>query len=101
MGRVRDAMIRDLALRNLAPTTTDAYLRAAKSLAAFHGKSPERMTRDEVAQYLFDLRERGLSPATRAVYRCGISFLFRVTLDKPEVIAGLPHPKVPKRTVGS
>lgn len=99
MGRIRDAMARDLSLRNLAPSTTDTYLRAAKGLAAFYDKSPEKMTRDEVAQYLIHLRERGLSPATRGVYHSGISFLFRVTLRRPGVIVGLPHPKVPKHTV--
>ena len=41
---VRQRMIEDMSLRNLAPRTQEAYIRGCKKLAAFLRRSPETAT---------------------------------------------------------
>ena len=57
------------------------------------GARPRR-GREDVLTYLDHLRRSGLAPSSRRVYQTGISFLFRVTLQRPEVVADLLRPKV-------
>ncbi|MEO1228923.1 MAG: phage integrase N-terminal SAM-like domain-containing protein [Myxococcota bacterium] len=97
MGRFRDAMTRDMLLREFAPSTQDNYLRCARGLVAFYRRPPDALNREDVLRYAEHLRQRGLSPASRGVHHAAIRFLYRVTLRRPEVIAGLGSPKVPRR----
>ncbi len=42
MGKFRDAMLRDLLLREFAPSTIDAYLRGARELVAHYMRVRDR-----------------------------------------------------------
>ena len=97
MGKVRDAMARDLQLRELATSTVDAYLRGARGLVAFYRRPPTALTREEILDYAAHMRDRGLSPSSRRVYLAAIRFMYRVTLRQPEKVENLPVPKVVKR----
>jgi len=53
-------------------------------------------TREQVLNYLLLLRERSLlTPATVKNHQAALLFLFDKVLNKPEVMNGLPWPKVP------
>lgn len=94
MGKMRDQMARDLTMRGLRPSTCATYLRCAACLAAFHRRSPGEMTEDDVKTFMLDLLEgRKLARSTYLVYHAAIAFLYKYTLRRPDVVAGLPRPK--------
>lgn len=97
MGELRDRMIEDLQLRNYARGTCKQYVDCARAFVAYHRRPPQEMGELEVRQFLLDLVERRkVGPATRKMYVAGIKFLYEVTLQRPEVVAAIPWPKVPQ-----
>ncbi|MCP4306121.1 MAG: tyrosine-type recombinase/integrase [bacterium] len=98
MGWLRERMDEDMRLRNLAPGTRRLYRHGVKQLAGFHMKCPSRLDREDVRTFLVFLRDaRKLSPETIKVHLCGIRFLYRVTLNRSEIVQGLQTPKIPVR----
>jgi len=95
MGRLREKMEADLTLRRLAPTTTRGYLRYAQRFADHYpGRSPLKLGEDEVRGFLLHMVEKeGISPSTQVVCVAAVKFLYRVTLNLPEVVARIPYPK--------
>lgn len=95
MTKLRDHMIEDLQLRNYARGTCKQYVACARTFVAYHRRPPQEMGELEVRQFLMYLVEtKKASPATRKLYVAGIKFLYEVTLRRPEVVAGIPWPKV-------
>lgn len=98
MGALRDRMEADLKLLGRAENTQRCYLRCARHFAAHHGRSPERMGESEIKEYLIHLiEEKGISPATHHMHVASLKFLYKVTLRRPEAVARVPFPKVPRR----
>lgn len=97
MGRIRQRMEEDLELKGFAQTTRKDYLLRARHFVAYYGRSPEQLGEPEVRKYLLHLvQERGVRPTTHHMYVAALKFLFVVTLKRPEVVAGIPWPKVPR-----
>lgn len=95
MGKLRDKMIQDLNLQCCAPKTCKEYLRCARDFVAYHKRPPQEMGEAEVRDYLYFLAtERKVGPATRKMHLAAVKFLYTVTLDRPEVVARIPWPKV-------
>ncbi len=98
MTPLRQRMLQDMELRNFSPHTKKAYVRAVRMLAEYHGKSPSRMRREEVREYLLHLREeRRVANGTYIQYLSAIRFLFKVTLARPAFIEAIPYPKEEKK----
>jgi integrase/recombinase XerD len=98
MTPLRQRMIHDLQLRNRAQGTIDAYVRAVAQFARHYGCSPERLSGEQVRQYLVHMveqRRSGWSQYNMA--RCALQFLYNVTLGRPERIGKLPWAKPPRR----
>jgi site-specific recombinase XerD len=88
----------DLALKGLSPETHRKYLMVVRQFVQWHRRNPEEMGEPEVRQYLLHLKdERGASPAKLKSTLAGVRFLYMVTLQRPEVVAALPWPKMPRR----
>ena len=51
MTPLRQRMIEDMQLRGLAPQTQRAYLSAIRQLAGHYGKSPGKISEEELRQY--------------------------------------------------
>ncbi len=94
MTPLRQKMVTDLRLRNLAPGTCAHYIRHVARFARHFGRSPEKLGTAEVRSYLVHLADRGLAPATRVVYHAALRFLYVETLGRPEVMATVPRPRV-------
>lgn len=95
---MQERMREDLALKGLSPKTCQSYIWAVRRFVKWHMRSPTLMGEAEVRQYLLYLRnERKASPALMKLTLAGIKFLYRATLHRPEVVAALPWPKVPRR----
>ena len=97
MGELYQRMARDLAIKNLAERTREQYLRCCTLFAGYHMVSPSEMGAEEVKQYLGHLLERGASPEKLKMHIAGLKFLYGVTLERPEVVAKIPWPKVPHK----
>src|SRR5687768_11615018 len=97
MGQIRDRMAADLQLAGLSECTRDRYINCAKRFVKYFNRSPEQLGQEEVRQFLLDLRERNRSVGCYLQYLAALRFLFEITLGRPEVTAGIPWPKVPRR----
>lgn len=95
MGSTRDKMIADLELGNYSKNTRDAYLRIAKSFVKYFMRPADQMGEHEVRTYLLN-RRKTVKPGTLGIDLAALKFLYDVTLDRPEVVARIPWPKVPK-----
>lgn len=97
MGELADRMRQDLVLRNYSPKTVPQYLACARKFAAYYRRSPAEMGETEVRAYLQHLLEDGRIPNSVRVTVAALKFLYRKTLDRPEVVARIPWPREPRR----
>lgn len=97
MGELRDRMARDLALRNLATGTQTQYLQCCCRFVRYHMKSPLKLGEADIKEYLHRLLLAGGSAEKLKMHVAGLKFLYGVTLNRPEVVARIPWPKVAKK----
>lgn len=94
MGRLRDRMDADLRLAGRAESTRSGYIGCAKAFVKYFQRPPEEMGEAEVRQFLLHLIEvRKLSVGCYLQYLGALKFLYGVTLQRPDVTAGIPWPK--------
>jgi integrase/recombinase XerD len=98
MTPLRQRMIDDMRLRNFSPHTARNYLKAVERLAKHFGMSPDKISQEQIRQYLLYLiHERKIAWSTYNVIRCALKFLYEVTLRRTEDFQAIPCPKGEKR----
>ena len=98
MTPLRKRMLHDMSVRGFAENTVRSYLQSVTGLARHYRRSPERISAQEVQEYLLFLHEeRGLSWRSCNCVRHGILFLFRITLGVPDPHFYVPGAKTPSR----
>jgi len=98
MTPLRKEMIKRLEIERLSPNTHDAYLRAVAGLAKHYGRSPDRITGEEVQDYLHHLLVgRELAWRSCNVAACGLSFFFVKVLRWDPLKLELPPRTRPKK----
>jgi site-specific recombinase XerD len=96
MTPLRQRMIEDMQLRNLAPVTQRNYIAHAAAFARFYGKSPEVLDQEAVREYLlYLLNERKLSPEGVNQQVSALKFLYLTTLEMPWTDEDFPRAKRP------
>lgn len=91
MTPLRSKMIRELELHRKAPRTVDAYVTAVAQLASHFGRSPERITREEVRDFLHHLiTQRKLAFSSCNQKLAGIRFFFREVLGHQDFQLRVP-----------
>ena len=96
MTPLRQRMIEDMQLRNLAPVTQRNYIAHAAAFAQFYGKSPEVLDQEAVREYLlYLLNERKLSPEGVNQQVSALKFLYLTTLEMPWTDEDFPRAKRP------
>ena len=58
MTPLRQRMIDDMTIRNMSPTTQKIYVRAVANFSIFHGRSPDKLTFEDVRDYRLHLISR-------------------------------------------
>jgi site-specific recombinase XerD len=87
-------MIEDLQLRGYSERTVEAYVHSAAQLARFYGKSPDRITEEEIRQYLLHLTNvKKVARGTHTIALCGLKFLYKETLGKEFGVLGVARPQ--------
>ena len=97
MSELRRRMVADLRIRNYAPATQVMYIRRVQAMAKHLGRSPADLGREEIREYLRLLSEQGASRSTFAQVVGALRFLYRITLDRPEMVPDLPYPREKRR----
>ena len=100
MTPLRQRMIDDMQLRNLAASTQRQYIAYVAGFAKYFGKSPAELDIEAVRQYqLYLLNERKLSPESVNQYISAVPFLSCSTLEMPWTSECFPrahrHHKLP------
>jgi site-specific recombinase XerD len=77
-------MIRELELHRKAPSTVKSYVKAVEELACHYGRSPDRISKEEVRAFLHHaIRERKLACSTVNHKLAAIQFFYRHVLGRP------------------
>jgi integrase/recombinase XerD len=93
MTPLRQRMLDDMKLRNLAAGTRQIYVRSVTNFSAFHGRSPDQLTLEDVRDYQLHLVARGLKATSICQVMSALRFFYAVTLDRPEEAARIPLPR--------
>jgi site-specific recombinase XerD len=95
MGQLRDKMVSDLELGNYSPLTVLEYARCVRKFAAHYMRSPAELGEAEVRGFLLHMHKvRGVSLSRLKMYVAALKFFYARTLQRPEVSAWIPWPKV-------
>ncbi|MEM5332187.1 site-specific integrase [Paraburkholderia sp. JHI2823] len=98
MTPLRQRMLSDMQIRNLAENTQRSYLLQVSSFARHFNRSPELLGPDEIRAWLIYLREeRKLAPSSLHPTIGALRFLYRVTLKRDWRDEDFPLPKKPFR----
>ena len=84
---LRQRMIDDMRMRQLAPRTQDVYLHIVREFARFLGRSPDTATVEDLRRYQLYLVDHGTSAVSLNHAITGLKFFFEVTLHQPELMA--------------
>ena len=98
MTALRQRMLEDMHIRNLAPATQRSYVEHVARFARHFGRSPAVLGPEEIRTYqVYLTTEKHLAPSTLIVVVAALRFLYTVTLQKRwSVAAVLPAPKITK-----
>ena len=96
MTHLRQRMIEDMGIRNLADNTQSAYLQQVIAYAEHFHRSPEELGPEAVRAYqLYLTNTRRLSPSSISVATGALRFLYKVTLKRDWAVDEIPMPKRP------
>lgn len=94
MTPLRQRMLDDMRIRNLAANTQSVYLRQVARFAAHFGQSPEMLTPEHIRTYqLFLIDEKRVAASTLGQAVAALRFLYNVTLGRDFLIRELPYPR--------
>ena len=83
MTKLRKRMVEDMQLAGLSASTREAYVYAVRQLAEHYGRSPDRLSDEQVRRYLLYLvNERRIAQGTFKPYYYGVKFFYEVTLER-------------------
>ena len=95
---LRQRMIEEMCMRQLAPKTREAYIRAVLHFTRYLRRSPDTATAEELRGYQLHCVEQGISAITLNATITGLKFFFEATLGQKEVMAKT-HPVRVRRTL--
>src|ERR1700691_236018 len=88
---LRQRMIEDMTIRNMSPSTQKVYTYAVANFSAFHGRSPDKLSFEDVRAYRLHLISRGLKPKSINPIMGALRFFYRTTLGLKEVSENIPY----------
>ena len=99
MTSLRQRMIEDMQIRNLAVDTQNTYVLQVSMFARHFGKSPEMLGPEEIRTYqVYLTNEKKLATSSILIAICALRFLYKVTLKKNWALEEIiPAPKKPQK----
>ena len=96
MTPLRQRMLQDMGIRNLAENTQLSYLQQVAAFANHFHRSPEALGPEQVRAYQVHLVEdRKLAASSICIAVSALRFLYKVTLKRPWAPDEIPMPKKP------
>lgn len=97
MTPLRRRTIDDMALRNFAPKTIQAYIQCIAGFALHFNTSPEHLGPEHVRAFLVHLvQEQKVSLSHYRQTLAALGFLYRITLGRLDVLESIPPVKQPR-----
>ena len=96
MTPLRQRLIHDLQLRNYSPRTVECYVSAVAHFARHFGRSPEHLDAEHVRLYQLHLLARKTSWSRFNQAVCALRFLYKHTLNQPDLVRMIPYGKKPR-----
>jgi integrase/recombinase XerD len=90
-------MIEDMTIRNLSPTTPRSYIRAVARFGDFFGRSPDKLTLDDVRGYQAHLASKDVPWGSPNEVVCALRFFCRGTLDQAIIPERSHYAREPRR----
>jgi integrase/recombinase XerD len=99
MTLLRQRMIEDMQVRNLAPLTQTCYVQQVSLFARYFGKSPEVLGPEEIRSYqVYLTKGKKLAPGSIVIAVSALRFLYKVTLRRDWTVEDIiPAPKKPQK----
>jgi integrase/recombinase XerD len=98
MTSLRQRMLEDMQIRNLAVNTQDSYIQQVSLFARHFRKSPELLGPEQIRAYqVYLTTEKKLAPGSIIIAVAALRFLYKVTLKKTWPLQDIiPAPKKPQ-----
>jgi site-specific recombinase XerD len=90
---LRQRMLDDMKLRNMAAGTRRSYVHSVAGFSAYHGRSPDRLTFEDVRDYQLHLVARGLKASSICQIMSALRFFYGTTLGDREAASQIPLPR--------
>ena len=90
---LRQRMLDDMKLRNMAVSTRKIYVSSVAGFSAYHGRSPDQLTLEDVRDYQLHLVARGLKASSICPIMSALRFFYGTTLGNREAAAEIPLPR--------
>ena len=99
MTPLRQRMIEDMQVRNLALNTQTSYVRQVSLFAHYFNKSPEELGPEDIRAYqVYLTNEKKLAPGTVLIAVAALRFLYKICLKRDWTFEDLiPAPKKPQK----
>ena len=94
---LRQRMLENMALRQLAPKTQSGYIRVIRNLAQFLGHSPATASSEELRDYQIHLAKNGMSRISLNATVTALRFLYTTTLGRPDLVGKTSSVPVPRK----
>jgi site-specific recombinase XerD len=88
---LRQRLIDDMTIRNMSPNTIKIYVYAVAKVAAFHGRSPDKLTVEDVRAYRLHLISLGYQPTSINPIMGALRFFYGATLGRKDVVEEIPY----------
>lgn len=96
MTPLRQRMLEDMSIRNLAENTQLSYVQQVVCFTRYFGRPPEELGPEQVRAYQSHLvTERHLAASSVSTATAALRFLYRVTLKRDWTADDIPMPKKP------
>ena len=93
---LRQRMLDDMRMRELADNTQHTYIRAVRKLAGYLRRSPDTASAEDLRRFQLHLVDIGTSAVTINATLTGLKFFFEVTLDRSQAMAKMQPLRVPR-----
>lgn len=91
MKPLRRRMIDDMVIRNMSRSTQKNYVQAVANFSSFHGRSPDKLTFEDVRAYRLHLISRGLKATTINPIMGALRFFYGTTLGQKHALEQIPY----------
>ena len=94
---LRQRLIDDMNMRRFSPETQRNYLRDVGRFATFVGRSPDRVTAEDLRRFQIEQGEAGMPAPTMNSIVSALRFFFTHTVDRPDLARKLVRVRHPRK----